>query len=268
MPQEYVYVLMILSGLSIGLSKSGFGSGAGIIAVPLMALALDSALEMLGVLLPILIFGDFSAAFQYYRFNDKKLFRDLLAGGVAGIGAGWLLLAKAGAALDGQEHLLKAGIGAICILFVILKALSVFQKRHLDRSAEGFRPAAWQSVAVGIFAGLTSTLAHAAGPIISMYLLPQRLDRKVFVGTSVMFFFAVNLLKLPGYFAETLITTDTFLKSLALVPVVFIGSVLGVRLNRRMSGKWFTVVVYAITLATGINFVWPLFTELIRHTGS
>lgn len=46
------------------------------------------------------------------------------------------------------------------------------------------------------FSGLTSTIAHAGGPPLSVYLLPQQLEKAVLVGTTVIFFAVINAVKL------------------------------------------------------------------------
>ena len=50
-----------------------------------------------------------------------------------------------------------------------------------------------------------STIAHAAGPILALYLLAQRLEKTSFVATTGVFFTVNNLLKVPPYVATGLI---------------------------------------------------------------
>ena len=52
---------------------------------------------------------------------------------------------------------------------------------------------------LGFLAGFTSTLAHAAGPVLQMYLLPQQLSKLHFAGTTAAFFFLLNLIKLVPF---------------------------------------------------------------------
>ena len=44
--------------------------------------------------------------------------------------------------------------------------------------------------------GLTSTIAHAGGPPFAIYMLAQKMDKTLFVGTSAVFFLVVNYVKL------------------------------------------------------------------------
>lgn len=58
---------------------------------------------------------------------------------------------------------------------------------------------------LGIAAGFTSLIAHAGGPTASICLIPQALARGIFVGTSLVFFTAPNLIKLVPYTAAGLL---------------------------------------------------------------
>jgi len=51
----------------------------------------------------------------------------------------------------------------------------------------------------GSVGGFTSTLAHAGGPPVSVYLLPQKLPPVLFVGTTVIVFTMFNYVKLIPY---------------------------------------------------------------------
>jgi hypothetical protein len=44
----------------------------------------------------------------------------------------------------------------------------------------------------GSAAGVGSRIAHAAGPIVALYLPPRRLDRRIFVGACALYFFILN----------------------------------------------------------------------------
>src|SRR4029453_1013352 len=91
------WAIVILAIFLIGLTKSGFGSGAGLMIVPMTAFAManipgygtDSALALL---LPPLIVGAFIAIWQYRRLLSMKVVGRLLPGTVLGVVLGSLLL--------------------------------------------------------------------------------------------------------------------------------------------------------------------------------
>jgi hypothetical protein len=68
-------------------------------------------------------------------------------------------------------------------------SLNWYREWRARHAPPAYQPTIGKSTAVGAFAGVSSTLAHAAGPIIALHLLPQRLERGVFVGTCAVYFF-------------------------------------------------------------------------------
>ena len=63
------------------------------------------------------------------------------------------------------------------------------------------RPSAASGVFWGAGAGFTSTIASAGMPPFSIHVLPQRMEKMQLVGTTTMFFAAVNLMQVVPYFA-------------------------------------------------------------------
>ncbi|MEL7088886.1 MAG: TSUP family transporter, partial [Planctomycetota bacterium] len=112
----------------------------------------------------------------------------------------------------------------------------------------------------GGLAGFVSTLAHAAGPVMTVYVLDQGLEKRRTVGTLVLFFFVLNLLKLPTFVGLELITGRTLAASLLLIPLVPLGSLLGLCLNRAIPEKPFTWVMY---LGAGAAGAWLVAKEIL-----
>ena len=112
-------------------------------------------------------------------------------------------------------------------------------------------PAPWRSGLTGGFAAVSSTLAHAAGPIIALYLLPQGLERQLFVGTCAIYFFLLNMAKVPVYIKLGQFRPDLLHLSAWMLPLVLAGAAFGLWINRRMKDAAFSKVVYCITFALG-----------------
>ena len=87
------------------------------------------------------------------------------------------------------------------------------------------------------------------------YLLPQKLPRNLFVGTTAVFFFIVNLVKLIPYAWLGLLVVGNLAVTILLLPVLFVGTKLGVWLNQRFNEVWFNRIVYGILLLVGLQLI-------------
>jgi uncharacterized membrane protein YfcA len=146
-------------------------------------------------------------------------------------------------------------IGFLSVTFVLFQFFRMARERRLGREESAYAPPAWHGVALGACGGLTSTLAHAGGPVVTLYLLPQKLEKGVFVGTVIKYFFIGNLLKLIPFFGRHLLTGQIAWLSLILAPAVVVGTVLGAILHRRFSDKVFRLTVYCLAFGFGILLI-------------
>ena len=109
---------------------------------------------------------------------------------------------------------------------------------------------------MGIAAGTTTMLANAAGPVMTVYLLAHRFEKKEYLGVFSRFFLFINLFKIP-FSADLGIINEASLKTnLVLLPGVVLGILLGWMLLRRMSQSVFEKVMFALTLAAAVRMVW------------
>lgn len=238
------FSLAALAAILIGISKAGFGGGTAILATPLMALAVPPHLA-LGTLLPLLILGDFASCWLYrgeWRWPPLRVF---LPGCVAGVALGTLLLGKI------DEMRLKQSLGAICLAFCLLQ----WSRALLERNARAAHPGWASGTGFGLASGLTSTLAHAAGPVFAMYALPMQLPQRAFMATTVLAFTFINLIKLPGYLAVGVIHAETLALSLRLAVFVLAGALTGEWLNRRCPPHLFKRIVYIVLFLTGLELI-------------
>lgn len=243
----FTYLIAGLSVIIIGIAKAGFGGGVGIIAVPMLMLVIPSH-EALGVMLPILCLCDWFALYHYRsNFHRQNVFW-LIPGVIVGIIAASFFLGTI------DEATLKYWIGIICLLFVAYQ----IGKGWILKELGDYQPVYWHGWCFGFGVGVTSTLAHAAGPVATMYLLPQNMGKRLFVGTTVTLFTMVNILKLPSYFYLGMIDLSRLQMSLILMPLVPLGVYLGIWMNKHISETWFNRVIYIILVLMGLNMVWGI----------
>jgi hypothetical protein len=236
----------------IGVTKSGFGAGVGLTIVPMTVVALGhlppGAGAALGLMLPLLIVGDTIAVWQYRRIFDKRVIYRLLPGTLIGLlFGGTLLMIFHHQAPKKLTAFIEIEVG---LESIILVSIHWWRTWRADRE-KIFRPHIFRSSAVGAFAGTSSTLAHAAGPIIALHLLPQKLERQMFVGTCAVYFFIVNTAKIPVYAKSHQFRADMIRPSLYALPLVFAGAIFGFWLARQLNEKLFARIIYTLTFFLG-----------------
>ena len=238
------YLVAIPAVLIVGISKGGMGGGLGMVAVPMMSLAIPPV-QAAAIMLPILCAMDLIGVWGFRGHYDKTNLRILLPAAVVGIGLGWLSFSHL------TEQHIKLMIGLIATLFTLNFALQKLRKApekitHADPAKGGF----W-----GALAGFTSFSVHAGGPPMNIYMLPQKLDKTLFVGTSIIFFTVVNLTKVGPYIGLGLFDTTNLMTSLALLVFAPIGVYTGMYLHKRINDFWFYLACYGLLFFTGIKLI-------------
>ena len=180
---------MLLAGfavlLFIGVAKAGFGGGLGMLVTPLCVLAFGPK-TAIGILLPLLCAGDL--------FSLSLL--ETLAGGELEISAA----RRSGRRRHpGATHRPVFAAPAQHRHRTDRRAVRGFQlaKERIFRAEGAFVPQSLGRRPCGIGMGITSTFGPRRGAVAAMFLMPQRLPKEIFVGTSVLVFTFVNWIKLP-----------------------------------------------------------------------
>ena len=96
--------------------------------------------------------------------------------------------------------------------------------------------------------------AHLVGACLGQ-LLPQRLARDLFLGTTVIFFAALNWLKLGAFVSLGLLNPVNLTVVAILAPLTLFSVRLGIFLNKRFSHVWFRRIVYGVLVVTGIRLM-------------
>jgi uncharacterized protein len=220
------------------------------IATPLVALAIPP-LEGAAILLPILICQDAISVWTYRRKWSGWNLQALLPGSVIGIGAAWLF----------ASHLSNAAIeltvGAIALTFVLYTWLGAGLRAYLGRPPTTTRrshPA--MGILWGALSAFTSTLVQVGGPPFQIHVLPQRLDKLTLVGTTVMFFALLNLMKIVPYFALGQFSPRNLATSVILLPLAIATNFLGIWLVRKTPTERFYRIAYVLMLVIAVTLLW------------
>jgi uncharacterized protein len=232
----------------LGLAKGGFNA-LGAISTPLVALVLPP-FEAAALLLPILMVQDAISLWVYRGDWSRENLTIMLPGAVAGIGIAWLLAAWL------PEAAVRLIVGAIGLAFVL--------NAWFGRNAAQSPPSAPKGVFWGAVAGFTSTFANAGGPPFQIYMLPQKLPKLTLVGTTTIFFAAVNWLKVPPYLALGNFSQHGLMLSLALMPLAIAANFAGIWLVRVTPFELFYRIAYALVFLLSIALLWQGGAEVWR----
>ncbi|MCC6422054.1 MAG: sulfite exporter TauE/SafE family protein [Phycisphaerales bacterium] len=244
----WVYYLCVgLAVLIVGISKAGFGGGVGILAIPLMALVVGAD-KMLGMILPLLIACDIFSNLHYLGEYDWPRLRRLIVGALVGVVAGTIILKLLrGMPPTGYGRAMNLIIGIICLAVV---AMHAWRLTGFDLPTLPSHPAS--AITVGVIAGTVSTINNSAGPIVTVYLLHEKLPKRMMMGTLLLYFLIINCTKVPTYVAYGFISRQTLHDSIWFVPLIPIGTLMGAWMNRRVPEKPFAAVLYiAAAVAAG-----------------
>lgn len=239
------YAAAVPAVLLMGVSKSGFGSGFGSLAVPLMALAIPVP-QAAAIFLPILLVMDLLGIAAFRRHFDWALIRFLVPLGLVGTVIGMLSFRL----LDAR---LVAGLVGVFTLAFLAQRL-LFPPRP-----DGPHPPRWLGAVLTATSGFTSFVSHAGGPPVSAYVIPMRLPPITYTATMAALFFVINLSKWAPYAWLGLLDLRNLATSLALLPLAPVGVWAGVRLAHRIQPQLFYRLVYAGMFLTGCKLVWDGF---------
>ncbi len=245
--------MIALSVFLIGMGKGGFP--VGVIALPVLILVwpaqTHAARQAVGFMLPMLCLMDLVALVFYWRHVMWGRLIYLMPATLAGVTVASFLFVSDDATVALSDRMLKVLIGSLGIVFVIYFAAKKWIYQHVHASVPN-----WTKGSVfGFSAGMTSTLAHAAGPVMQMYLLPQQLEKKKFAGTNCAFFWMLNLIKLLPFSLMGRIEADNLKLGAALLPVIPLGVVCGWWLTHKTKQRHYMRLIYAVLLITSITLI-------------
>ena len=242
----YFYLVAVPVVLLFGMGKGGLGPGFVTISVPILSFVIHPV-QAAAILLPILCLADVFAVYNFRRHFETKLLMIIIPAGLVGICVAGVLMGQL------NRDMIRLLIGMIAILF----CLDHWLRPDISQRQPGGR---WSGYFWGTIAGFTSTQVHAGGPPISIYMLPQKLDKILFMGTLTMFFAVINYGKLVPYTLVGALNLENFLTSLVLMPLVPVGVKLGRFLLDKVNQKLLYRYLYIALLFSGVKLCWDSFT--------
>ncbi len=231
----WMLLLALFGALCIGLSKSGL-AGTATLNVVIMA-KIFGAKPSVGIVLPMLIVADFMGFLINRKGGSWKQILPMVPAAVVGVIIGWFMLDH----VDNSTARIVIGW-----LILSLLAFNVVLNRRREQLLEltRHRTFTW---GMGFVSGVSTMLANAAGPVMTVYLLAQRLEKKEHLGVFCRFFLFINLFKLPYSGSLGLVTGPSLMTNVVLLPGVIAGILLGWQILKRIQQNAFENVLAWLT---------------------
>lgn len=237
------WFVISIAALSIGMSKTGV-QGIMLMIVPLMAMAFG-AKESTGVILPMLCMADIIAVAYYKRIADWKVVAKLLPTAILGF---FLAI--------GVDNMIPNGQFRQLMGWTLMLALIVMIWSEIFGKENRWMKTWWYAAIFGLLGGFTTMIGNAAGPVMSVYLLSMRKEKMEYIGINAWFFLVVNLLKVPlQVFVWDNITWDSLQLNLVMLPVIGIGSLIGIRIVKLLPEKIFRRFIQIVTILSVILMI-------------
>lgn len=233
--------LAVLAAFAVGLSKGGLPA-VGSLSVPLLTLSISPVVAA-GMLLPIYVGSDLIGLWLYRRHFSRRNLAILIPAGLAGVLAGWLT-----AELVSTDQVMLL-VGAVGLFYCVS---SFFAKPDRKPSKAAVAP----GVIWGALSGFSSFVAHSGAGPFQVYVLPQKLEKLVFAGTSTILFAVINVAKLPPYWALGGLSASNTRITLWLLPVAIAGAYVGAHATRILPDVLFFRAVKIVLAIISIKLIY------------
>ena len=235
----WVLALAVVGVFLTGISKSGFAGGTGVVAVPLLALVISPVTAVV-LILPLLLLMDAQTIAHHRRNLAFAELGKIVPAAVLGVAVGTMALGHL------NQAMLKFLLGLISLTFAAQQLLPN------PRAPVAARTRALLGPGMGLIAGISSSLIHAGGPPLNIYLASLRLPRALWISTAAVFFATINVSKVVGYAWAGLWSAQTLLASVLLAPVAMLGVYAGHQIQQRISERMFVRIVMLALALSGL----------------
>jgi len=252
---EYFWVLAVLAVLAVSISKAGFGGAMGSLSVPILIFVLPPK-QALGILLPLFLVTDVWVVYLWRNMLEKRILLVMCSFGIIGQLVGWFLFDYL------NDQILTGIIGAIALITAInyaLRRIWPMKKTSMEISVLVSKQIFQRGAIWCGLSGISSFVSLSGGIPAQIFLLPHALPRQSFVGTLCVYFFVINLVKIPFYIEIGIFSESSLTISLWLLLVIPIGVFIGKWLNTHLSDQIFYDISHIGLLAMGAKLLISIF---------
>lgn len=233
--------LVILLAFAV---RGGAGFGGGAIAVPLLALVFPVPITVAVVTILNMLSSIGQGMLDWRKIVWKEVWR-ILPGSLLGVIIGIYLLTL----MDTQP--LAQALGVFVVIYAIY-VMMFADRMPVIAPRWMLAVAGVTSVAAGI---IGAVFGGAAGPVYVIYLNSVKLGKDAFRMTITTIMLFQGLTRIAGYLTLGLYDSGALTLLAAALPMMVVGSVLGVRIVRRFDQAMFSRAVGLVLLASGTALI-------------
>lgn len=245
---------MAVAAAASSIIKNGAAVGSGIFLLPVLALAFPPKIA-LGLGAPIMLASDIIGLWNYWgewRTHAYDVLRLIIMGlfGIA-LGAYFIHVIPA--------DIFKKGIGLFALSFSLyhyFRDLKIFPVKPRTDDDSTHKLSDWRAwVPIGFLGGIATVLAHAGGMVWSTYFVRKHLEKRVLVSSLILLFSMSDLIKVIAYMKIGILSTESNIIVLCMIPIVVISSNFGNMLNKKIHPIHFRRVILALIAFVGVNLL-------------
>ncbi len=236
---EYVAIVIIV--LNAAFVKGVTGFGFALVSLPLLMLFGFDAKELIPVLMFCNLFASILIVLQKkeYKLIDRKS-RSLIIYGA--------LFTLLGVAVLNRIPS-KALVIILAFFFIAMSVFSLLKHRRIHfYNISIYRLA-------GAVCGFLTGCISVSGPPLALFLHQVNVNNKQFREIFAWFSITTATIALTGYYFSDLLTWKTLELSAISIPLLFIGSYTGKRLNHRLSQPFFEKLILGICIFSSITLL-------------
>ena len=187
---------------------------------------------------------------------EKRILLVMCAFGIIGQIVGWLLFDYL------NDKILTGLIGAIALITAFNYAwrrIRPMKETTVEISISVSKRILQRSVIWCGLSGISSFVSLSGGIPAQIFLLPHSLARQSFVGTLCVYFFVINIVKIPFYIEIGIFSESTLAISFWLLLVIPVGVFIGKWLNTHLNDQIFYDISHLGLLAMGTKLLLSIF---------
>ena len=228
-------LVALLSALLAGAVSGLTGFGLALISTPLLLFVYEPRTVVV-ITFVLSIFINLAVVWDSWRDADRRVVIALLPPAFVGIVVGAEVLRVV------NPLYIRLAVGVV----VVFSALLLLREIRLPGAETR-----WGTVVAGWASGALSTSTGLAGPPIVLLLASRGLPKRVFRGSSALYFLVMSVAGLVILFYRGLFDASDVQLMLVLIPVAFVGKAIGTAMLKRTSEKAFRTTTLGIVILTG-----------------